>query len=110
MLCANLATAEENEGAFKPTEAGCTSTMTVTLSRLPTPPYWPQCSWDGTMSIYAATVTLNRPVDCDGCTDVRVTAVPQVHCPAKIISTTVHVRTPTTVYRTICSATPTPRL
>ncbi|KAL7795158.1 hypothetical protein V8C37DRAFT_374680 [Trichoderma ceciliae] len=52
---------------------------------------------------------INRSVDCDGCTDVRVTEVPRVHCPAKIVSTTVHVSTTTTSYHTVCSATPTPR-
>ncbi|KAL7944319.1 hypothetical protein V8C42DRAFT_358506 [Trichoderma barbatum] len=107
-VCAKLATAGESEDAFTPTKPGCTSTMTLTLSRLPTPPYWPQCSWDGTMSIYSSTVTVYQPLDCNGCTDVRVTAVPMVHCPAKIISTSVYVATPTTTYHTICSATPTP--
>ncbi|KAH6610137.1 hypothetical protein Trco_000157 [Trichoderma cornu-damae] len=57
-LCAKLATAQDNEEAFRPAKPGCTSTMTLTLSRLPTPPYWPQCSWDGTLSIFPATVTL----------------------------------------------------
>ncbi|OTA06713.1 hypothetical protein A9Z42_0074740 [Trichoderma parareesei] len=80
--------------------------MTLTQSRLPTPPYWPQCSWDGTLSIYSSTVTVTRSVDCHGCANVRVTEAPVVHCPAKIISTRVRVETPSTTYWTVCSVTP----
>ncbi|TFB04755.1 hypothetical protein CCMA1212_003064 [Trichoderma ghanense] len=86
---------------------GCTTTITLTQSRLPTPPYWPQCSWDGTLSIYSATVTATRSVDCSGCTEVRVTHVPEVHCPARIVSTSVFVERATTVYETVCLVTPT---
>ncbi|KAL6871246.1 hypothetical protein J3F83DRAFT_734744 [Trichoderma novae-zelandiae] len=97
----------ETEGNAPLQASGCTSTLTLTMSRLPTPPYWPQCAWDGTLSVYSSTVTLPRPVDCGGCADVRVTEVPVVHCPARIISASVRVSTPTTTYRTVCSLTPT---
>ncbi|PNP50747.1 hypothetical protein THARTR1_08368 [Trichoderma harzianum] len=108
-LFAKLAMAEPSENIVMPsTLPGCTSTMTLTQSRLSMPPFWPQCSWDGTMTVYPSTVTIDHSVDCHGCTDVRVTAVPLVHCPAMIISTVVHVATPSTTYRTVCSATPTP--
>ncbi|KAL6826795.1 hypothetical protein J3E69DRAFT_355072 [Trichoderma sp. SZMC 28015] len=96
-----LATAQPNEDIVIPSSLpGCTSTITLTQSRLSTPPFWQQCSWDGTMTVYPSTVTIDDPVDCHGCTDVRVTAVPMVHCPAMIISTVVHVATPSTSYRT----------
>lgn len=108
-LCFKLATAQPNEDIVIPSSLpGCTSTITLTQSRLSTPPFWQQCSWDGTMTVYPSTVTIDAPVDCHGCTDVRVTAVPMVHCPAMIISTVVHVATPSTSYRTVCAVTPTP--
>ncbi|KAL6808947.1 hypothetical protein GGI42DRAFT_316814 [Trichoderma sp. SZMC 28013] len=108
-LLAKLATAEPSDNIVIPsTLPGCTSTITLTQSRLSTPPFWAQCSWDGTMTVYPSTVTIDDPVDCHGCTDVRVTAVPMVHCPAMIISTVVHVATPSTTYRTVCAASPTP--
>ncbi|KAK4067130.1 uncharacterized protein Triagg1_7858 [Trichoderma aggressivum f. europaeum] len=108
-LLAKLATAEPSDNIVIPsTLPGCTSTMTLTQSRLSTPPFWAQCSWDGTMTVYPSTVTIDDPVDCHGCTDIRVTAVPAVHCPAKIISTVVHVATPSTTYRTVCFVTPAP--
>ncbi|KAH0494419.1 hypothetical protein TgHK011_001039 [Trichoderma gracile] len=100
------AIAHEKAPEANNTNSGCTTTMTLTQSRLPTPPHWPQCSWDGTLSIYSSTVTVARSVDCRGCTDVRVTEVPVVHCPAKIIWTRVRVETPSTTYRTVCSVTP----
>ncbi|KAM0463519.1 hypothetical protein ACHAO4_000236 [Trichoderma viride] len=103
----NFATAEQNEAA---SHANCTTTLTLTQSRLPTPPYWPQCSWDGTLSIYSSTVTVESSIDCHGCSDVRVTAVPVVHCPAMIITASEHVATPSTEHRTVCLATPTPRI
>ncbi|PTB67592.1 hypothetical protein BBK36DRAFT_3601 [Trichoderma citrinoviride] len=116
LLATNPATAaallgeEDHENAPEAnnntTGGGCTTTSTLTLSRLSTPPYWPQCSWDGTLSIYSSTATATRSVDCHGCTDVRITAVPAVHCPAKIISTIVRVGTATTTYKTVCSVTP----
>ncbi|KAL5088297.1 hypothetical protein Trisim1_006749 [Trichoderma cf. simile WF8] len=108
-LCFKLATAQPNEDIVIPSSLpGCTSTITLTQSRLSTPPFWQQCSWDGTMTVYPSTVTIDDPVDCHGCTDVRVTSVPMVHCPAMIISTVVHVATPSTSYRTVCAASPTP--
>lgn len=107
-LCAKLITAEANEvEAVQLSSPGCTSTLVLTQSRLPTPPYWPQCSWDGTLTLYPSTVTINRSVDCDGCAAVQVTEVPRVHCPAEIVSTSVYATTPLTLYRTVCSATPT---
>ena len=63
LVCARLAAAQENRDPSK----GCTSTLILTQSRLPTPPYWPQCSWDGTLTVYPSTVTIGRSVDCDGC-------------------------------------------
>ncbi|KAH8131377.1 hypothetical protein FP744_10003738 [Trichoderma asperellum] len=105
---ARFATAEENEAAAQ--AANCTTILTLTQSRLPTPPFWPQCSWDGTMSIYSSTVTVERSVDCHGCSNVRVTEVPVVHCPAMIITASEHVATPSTSYRTVCSETPTVRI
>ncbi|EGR52874.1 uncharacterized protein TRIREDRAFT_102851 [Trichoderma reesei QM6a] len=90
LLALQKATAISHENAPETiinNNSGCTSTMTLTQSRLPTPPYWPQCSWDGTLSIYSSTVTVTRSVDCRGCANVRVTEAPVVHCPAKIIST-----------------------
>ncbi|KAL6910297.1 hypothetical protein GGI43DRAFT_6785 [Trichoderma evansii] len=111
LLSANLATAEENQAASQANSpVNCTTTLTLTQSRLPTPPFWPQCSWDGTMSIYSSTVTVDRSIDCHGCSDVRVTEVPIVHCPAMIITASVHVATPSTSHRTVCLATPTPRI
>ncbi|UKZ58982.1 uncharacterized protein TrAtP1_000304 [Trichoderma atroviride] len=107
LLGANLATAQQNEVAPR---ANCTTTLTLTQSRLPTPPYWPQCSWDGTLSIYSSTVTVERSIDCHGCSDVRVAVTPIVHCPAMIITASVHVATPSTEHRTVCLATPTPRI
>ncbi|PNP39026.1 hypothetical protein TGAMA5MH_09252 [Trichoderma gamsii] len=107
LLGANFATAEPNEAA---PQANCTTTLTLTQSRLPTPPYWPQCSWDGTLSIYSSTVTVESSIDCHGCSDVRVTEVPIVHCPAMIITASEHVATPSTLHRTVCLATPTPRM
>ncbi|KAL7902629.1 hypothetical protein HDV63DRAFT_399686 [Trichoderma sp. SZMC 28014] len=104
LLGANLATAEEHKAA------NCTTTLTLTQSRLPTPPYWPQCSWDGTLSIYSSTVTVERSIDCHGCSDVRVTEVPVVLCPAMIITASERVATPSTLHVTVCSATPTPRI
>lgn len=103
LVGANLATAAEQNNNSK---AGCTTTLTLTQSRLPTPPYWPQCSWDGTLSIYSSTVTVDSSIDCRGCSDVRVTAVPVVHCPAMIITASVQVATPSTEHRTVCLATP----
>jgi ribosomal protein S27E len=79
--------------------------MNVTYSRLPTPPYWPQCAWDGTQTIYPATQTAFQQVDCKGCIDVQVHQTPIVHCPAMIINTTTSVATPTTQYMTVCSPT-----
>lgn len=102
-LGANLATAEQHKAA-----ANCTTTLTLTQTRLPTPPYWPQCSWDGTMSIYSSTVTVESSIDCHGCSDVRVTEVPRVNCPAMIITASEYVATPSTLHVTVCSATPTP--
>lgn len=87
-----------------PAAAGCTTTMTVTQARLPTPPYWPQCSWDGTLRIYPSTATVTRAVDCHGCGAVAVRVTPVVHCPAMIIETTVTEATPTTRARTVCAA------
>ncbi|KAL7937380.1 hypothetical protein V8C35DRAFT_276883 [Trichoderma chlorosporum] len=109
-LCASLAMAGEgNEDIVIPSSLpGCTSTITYTQSRLPTPPFWPQCSWDGTLSVYASTVAVTRAVDCGGCTDVRIVEEPVVHCPAMVITAVEHVATPTTSYLTVCSATPTP--
>ncbi|UKZ54651.1 hypothetical protein TrVGV298_008463 [Trichoderma virens] len=107
-LCAKLAMADED--IVIPTKSGCTSTMTFTQSRLPTPPFWPQCSWNGTVTAYPSTVTVTGSVDCDGCTDVRIVQVPIVHCPVMIISTVIRVSTPSTLYRTVCSATPTPEV
>jgi ribosomal protein S27E len=90
-----------------PTQA-CTHTMNITYSRLPTAPYWPQCSFDGTQRIYPSTETVYRSVDCGGCSDLQVNISPIVHCPAKIITAMATMATPTTEYRTVCSATPTP--
>ncbi|KJZ79447.1 hypothetical protein HIM_00916 [Hirsutella minnesotensis 3608] len=81
----------------------CTTTMTLTYSRLPTPPYWPQCSGDGTLRVYPTTTTVCRPVDCHGCGAVEVREQPEVHCPAIIITATATEATPTTQYRTVCS-------
>lgn len=107
LLSLQKATANIHENVPETSSSsGCTTTMTLTQSRLPTPPYWPQCSCDGTLSIYSSTVTVTRSTDCRGCTNVRVTEVPVVHCPAMIISTSVRVATPSTTYRTVCSATP----
>jgi hypothetical protein len=96
-----------------PTRAGrpdpdieaCTSTMEITYSRLPTPPYWPECAWDGTQRLYTTTQTVYHSVDCKGCSEVEVHRNPKVHCPAKIINATMDVATPTTEYKTICSMT-----
>lgn len=103
LLGANLAAAEQHKAA-----ANCTTTLTLTQSRLPTPPYWPQCSWDGTLSIYSSTVTVENSIDCHGCSDVQVTEVPRVNCPAMIITASEHVATPSTLHLTVCSASPTP--
>ncbi|KAL3960558.1 hypothetical protein ACCO45_005675 [Purpureocillium lilacinum] len=54
------------------TATDCITTMTITYSRLPTPPYWPQCSFDGTERIYTSTVTASHAVDCHGCNQVAV--------------------------------------
>ena len=84
--------------------AHCVTTMTITYSRLPTPPYWPQCSFDGTERVYTATTTATRAVDCHGCDQVAVSAWPKVHCPAKVITTSVTEATPLTIRETVCAA------
>jgi hypothetical protein len=104
---AAFATAEQNEA---PSHTNCTTTLTLTQSRLPTPPYWPQCSWGGTLSIYPSTVTVDCAVDCHGCSDIVIRETPIVLCPAEIITTSEYVKTPSTYHRTVCSATPTPRI
>jgi len=83
--------------------AGCTTTMTITVSRLSTPPYWPQCSFDGTERIYSSTVTMSHAVDCHGCNNIQVRYEPIVHCPANIITATAKESTPYTAHRTICA-------
>ncbi|POR34749.1 Uncharacterized protein TPAR_05070 [Tolypocladium paradoxum] len=88
----------------KTAAAGCTTTVTITQPHLPTPPYWPQCSWDGTLRIYPSTATVARTVDCHGCDAVEVRVTPVVHCPAMVIKATATEATATTLHRTVCSA------
>jgi len=89
-------------GQPTPTEA-CTTTMTTTITRLPTPPYWPQCSFDGTERIYSSTVTMSQAVDCHGCNNIQIRYEPIVHCPNQIITATATEKTPYTVHRTVCA-------
>lgn len=83
----------------------CTSTIDITISRLATPPYWPQCSFDGTMTAYPATVTQSQEVDCGGCLNVEVSSSPEINCPAMIYNASTSVETPTTEWTTVCSRT-----
>jgi len=91
----------------------CTSTLGITYSRLPTPPYYPWCLSDGTETLYASTKTLERQVDCAGCLEVEVKTFPDgVACPSRTASlttavTTISLDATTTVYETVCSPTPT---
>ncbi|UNI20435.1 hypothetical protein JDV02_006523 [Purpureocillium takamizusanense] len=86
------------------TTTGCITTMTVTYSRLSTPPYWPQCSFDGTERIYTSTVTETHSIDCHGCHQVAVRGWPELHCPAMIITASVTEATPSTKHKTVCAA------
>jgi hypothetical protein len=72
---------------------GCTTT----ISR----PYSYPCSWDGTTTIYPSTTVAYRPVDCGGCSNVRIIAELQ-HCPNMQINGTARVNTPYTVWSTVC--------
>ena len=90
-----------------PTGTGCTTTMIISQTRASTPPYWPECSFDGTERIYAATQTVTNRVDCHGCHNVEIDYEPLVHCPAMIITATSSESTPTTTYETLCSSTST---
>jgi ribosomal protein S27E len=81
--------------------------MDITYSRLPTPPYWPQCSFDGTERIYPSTTTVYRQVNCKGCSKVTVKEHPEVMCPNMRITASISMATPTTKYETVCSPTPT---
>ncbi|EFY85770.1 hypothetical protein J3458_005358 [Metarhizium acridum] len=92
--------------AVQPSAAqkGCTTTTTTTYFRQSTSPYWPQCSFDGTLRIYSSTVTMNEAVDCHGCAYIRAASEPNVHCPAKIIEATETESTPYTAHRTVCAA------
>ena len=85
---------------------GCTSTSTITYTRLSTSPYWDPCSFDGTEHIYTATQTLYEKVDCGECIDVVTTAVPRFHCQAQLFTATVEETTATTTTQTLCSRLP----
>ncbi|KIH92629.1 hypothetical protein SPBR_03127 [Sporothrix brasiliensis 5110] len=76
----------------------CTYTLTdASAVHLPAP-----CTWDGTMTEYASTVTKVRTVDCHGCDHLQI-ARDTFNCPAMIIRGTTSVDTATTLYRTKCA-------
>ncbi|KAI9163803.1 hypothetical protein HJFPF1_05430 [Paramyrothecium foliicola] len=86
-----------------PTATGCTTTITRTYSQLPTPPYWPQCSFDATVRIYPATSTVYNSIECNGCAAVRILNVPAIPCPLPVADATVQESTAKTVYSTVCA-------
>ncbi|KAK5996984.1 hypothetical protein PT974_02333 [Cladobotryum mycophilum] len=70
----------------------CTSTLT--------------CEHEATRSIYTSTATAIQSIDCAGCNNLAVTAVPKVHCPVMLIpSSTVEIFDVTTTTITVCSQT-----
>ncbi|TQV90687.1 hypothetical protein V2A60_006898 [Cordyceps javanica] len=86
----------------------CTTTLSVTQTMFPWPPYWPQCVFDGTARAYPSTVTATTSVDCHGCDRVRVQVVPVVYCPYMHITASASETTARTVHETVCLATPVP--
>lgn len=87
---------------------GCTTTSNITQTMYPTPPYWPQCEFDGTLHVYPSYVTATTSVDCHGCDHIRVQTVPLVHCPFMHITASTSETTPSTVHKTVCLSTPAP--
>jgi hypothetical protein len=89
----------------------CTSTLdlTPTYMMLPTPPYYPWCRFDGTATVYAATETVQKSLDCDGCLEVVVSKsyTDDKLCPPRTTIATTSLDATKTVVETVCSATPT---
>ncbi|CAK7204703.1 hypothetical protein SEUCBS139899_007462 [Sporothrix eucalyptigena] len=64
------------------------------------------CAFDGTLTVYTATATVTRTVDCQGC----VAAVFQSRmyaCPMQTVGPVTTAAAPKTQYAAVCSATPT---
>lgn len=86
----------------------CVTTSVTTQTMLPTPPYWPVCSFDGTARIYPSVVTATSSVDCHGCDEIWVRVEPAVFCPNMPITATHTESTALTVTRTSCASSVTP--
>ncbi|KHN99324.1 uncharacterized protein MAM_03022 [Metarhizium album ARSEF 1941] len=104
VVTAVFALAAEALPQATPAGEGCTTTLTVTETPMPTPPYWRACSFDGTARIYSSTVTMSHGVNCHGCHRVSVSYEPPVHCPANIFKATRTESTPYTIHTTVCAA------
>ena len=91
--------------ALTPTPEACTYTITHSLKRLSTAPWWDACLFDGTQHIYTATETVQKAIDCEGCQYVAVTQTPLIACPVERITAYKHETTPYTRTQTVCSAT-----
>jgi hypothetical protein len=88
-------------------EPGCTSTLDLTHSRLPSSPHYSGiCPSHETETRYASTRTLEYEIDCHGCAALDIkTHLPQISCPQQTPRATTSLPA-TTVYRTICAPSP----
>lgn len=100
-----ITTTITNTPALMPTPKTCTYSITRSLKRLSTAPWWDACLFDGTEHIYPATKTVQEVIDCDGCQHVAIIQTPRVACAAELIIAYQTETTPYTRTQTVCSAT-----
>lgn len=89
---------EEKTRTPRPTRTpGGKSCTWTTSETVPFP-----CSWNGVETLYPATATATRYVDCHGCADVDV--VKQIwYCPIQLVNATQVVHVPKTTWTTACA-------